>query len=151
MVHVEDLLYAGTEKFQKMFTAGSKDTRDFVYVGWHQHLRQCKKGTTLSQDKYIEKVGRPKMDKHWSRYGEEILDDKDQTTFRRMIGSSNWLTRNSRTRNIYNILWWPGKHQLANTFKKQGANCDRLRHVLSSGMVDMLFSSQFYSSIHRIK
>ena len=43
MVHVDNLLYAGTDKFQKniidqftkMFIAGSKDTRDFVYVGWH--------------------------------------------------------------------------------------------------------------------
>ena len=102
MVHVDDLIYAGTTRFQRkvigeftnMFTAGSQDHTDFVYVGWH--LRQSTEGITLSQDNYVEKVSKPDMDKLKDRDGEEVLNEEEQTNFRRMVGSINWLAMNTR-------------------------------------------------------
>ena len=46
--------------------------------------------------------------------------------------------RSSIDLGIYNIMWKPGKSQLADPFTKQGACCDRLRQALVSGHVDFM-------------
>ena len=42
------------DSFMKMFTVGSKEDTDFVYVGWHR--KQSRHSITISQDNYIKKV-----------------------------------------------------------------------------------------------
>ena len=60
LLHVDDLLYGGSDlfhrkvidSFMRMFTVGSKEDTDFVYVGWH--MKQSRHGITVSQDNYIK-------------------------------------------------------------------------------------------------
>ena len=47
--------------------------------------------------------------------------------------------RSSVEMGVYNIMWRPGKSQLADPLTKQGACCDRLRQALVSGHVDFGF------------
>ena len=102
LLHVDDLLYGGTELFHrrvmdgymKMFTVGSKEDTDFVYVGWH--LKQSSQGITVSQDNYIKKVDSPDMDRYSSRDGEEELNEEEQSHFRKLVGNINWLAMNTR-------------------------------------------------------
>jgi hypothetical protein len=102
LLHVDDLLYGGSDvfhrkvmdAFMKMFTVGSKEDTDFVYVGWH--LKQNNQGITVSQDNYTKKVGNPDMDKYRCRDGDDILDDEEQSHFRKLVGNINWLAMNTR-------------------------------------------------------
>ena len=48
------------DSFMRMFTVGSKEDTDFVYVGWH--MKQSRHGITVSQDNYIKKVDNPDME-----------------------------------------------------------------------------------------
>merc|ERR1711942_584819 len=82
LLHVDDLLYGGSDlfhrkiidSFMKMFTVGSKEDTDFVYVGWRMKL--SRHSITVSQDNYIEKVGNPDMGAYNRRDGEEMLKDE---------------------------------------------------------------------------
>ena len=102
LLHVDDLLYGGSDFFHRkvmdtftnMFTVGSKEDTDFVYVGWH--LKQSNQGITVSQDNYTKKVDNPDMDKYRCREGEDILDEEEQSHFRKLVGSINWLAMNTR-------------------------------------------------------
>lgn len=102
LLHVDDLLYGGSDFFHRkvmdaftnMFTVGSKEDTDFIYVGWH--LKQSNQGITVSQDNYTKKVDNPDMDKYRCREGEDILDEEEQSHFRKLVGSINWLAMNTR-------------------------------------------------------
>ena len=102
LLHVDDLLYGGSElfhrkviaSFMRMFTVGRKEDTDFVYVGWH--LKQCRQGITVSQDNYIKKVDSPDMEVYSGRDGEELLKEEEQSYFRKLVGNINWLAMNTR-------------------------------------------------------
>ena len=102
LLHVDDLLYGGSnlfhkkviDRFMEMFTVGSKDDTDFVYVGWH--MKQSKHSITVSQDNYIKKVENPDMAAYNKRNGEETLKDDEQSHFRKLVGNINWLAMNTR-------------------------------------------------------
>ena len=99
---MDDLLYGGSnlfhkkviDRFMEMFTVGSKDDTDFVYVGWH--MKQSKHSITVSQDNYIKKVENPDMGANNRRDGEEMLKDEEQSHFRKLVGNINWLAMNTR-------------------------------------------------------
>ena len=102
LLHVDDLLYGGSERFHKriidsfmkMFTVGSKEDTDFIYVGWH--MKQSRHSITVSQDNYIKKVENPDMGAYKRRDGEEMLQDEEQSHFRKLVGNINWLAMNTR-------------------------------------------------------
>ena len=50
----------------------------------------------MSQDNYIKKVDNQDMEKYRLRDGEEVLNDEEQSHFRKLVGNINWLAMKTR-------------------------------------------------------
>ena len=96
IIHVDDLLYAGTSCFEKdvieplhsIFSRGSKQIGCFTYIGIH--LKQLDdKSIVVDQARYTESLKKVEIDPH--RSPADPVSEKQRTSLRSAIGQLNWL------------------------------------------------------------
>lgn len=101
-LHVDDFLSAGTEEFTgtiipnilSIFQVGKSESRTFLYTGFQIDQRQD--GITLDQGDYVSRMELPTLSaERMLEKGADLLDH-ELTTYRRMVGSSNWVCRITR-------------------------------------------------------
>ncbi|KAL5015625.1 hypothetical protein ScPMuIL_007295, partial [Solemya velum] len=99
--HVDDFLHAGDEHFEKLmiklrerFSAGKVADSHFRYIGFT--VRQDDSGITLDQSEFMEKVKTGTVDPSRATKKHEVLDDKEQTLYRQLIGQLNWAVQGCR-------------------------------------------------------
>ena len=101
LTHVDDLLHgSGTEEFEerimkplkKKFVFGSEEETVFRYVG--MGVEQKEGAIIVNQDHYLETIEVPEMEKYSD--AKDLLSEKDQESFRGVVGKVGWLSNLSR-------------------------------------------------------
>lgn len=100
--HIDDFLHAGDGNFDRSvmgplrtrFIAGKVQDQNFSYVGFQ--IVQKEHGITLDMNEYVEGVEIPKVDIDRQKDKSDLLSSKEQTTFRSIIGSLNWIVQGVR-------------------------------------------------------
>ena len=101
-LHVDDFLSAGNIEFTvsiipkilSIFQVGKSETRTFLYTGFQ--IEQKRDGIILDQSDYVSRMELPTLSAERMLAKEAELTDKELTTYRGMVGSSNWVTRITR-------------------------------------------------------
>ena len=108
-VHVDDILYTGSEKFEKevikvlisRYVIGRVETDDFTFTGWS--LRQDDQGISLTQSHYLSQLELDKFEV-FSKLGDSdncVLPDALQELFRSAVGVIQWMVQVSRADKAY--------------------------------------------------
>ena len=101
-LHVDDFISAGTSHFcdiiiprvLSVFKVGKSEVNSFLYTGFQ--IQQGKRGITLNQSDYVSRIDIPVLDAARLLEKESDLEPKELTTYRMMVGSTNWVSRASR-------------------------------------------------------
>ena len=101
-LHVDDFLSAGNIEFTlevipkvlSIFQVGKSETRTFLYTGFQ--IDQKKDGITLDQGDYVARMELPTLSAERMLCKEADLSENELTTYRGIVGSSNWVTRITR-------------------------------------------------------
>ena len=99
-VHVDDILYCGTDLFfrlvienlGKTFQFGSESIQDFTYCGIQ--LSKIENGISLSQEKYIESLKEIVVPRIRSQ--NDLLSNTEYSEFRTVLGNLSWLAVTTR-------------------------------------------------------
>ena len=102
--HIDDLLYSGTDKFHRnviekvkqKYVIGSVEDTAMTFTGWQ--LKQTEEGIRLSQETYHEGIHLEPF-QHFSEFSakdEQILGENDQTLYRKLVGTLNWMSSTSK-------------------------------------------------------
>ena len=99
-VHVDDLLYAGTEEFHERiirsiidkFVIGRVESQLFTFTGWT--LQQQAGRISLTQDPYVEKLAARDLEvlNLAGKDGTLLLPEAGQQAYRSAVGALAWLT-----------------------------------------------------------
>ena len=97
--HVDDFLHAGDEhldsvmsKLRKHFSAGKVEEKCFDYIGFH--VIQDSGNIMIDHSGYMQKLDNKIIDP--KRAYMNVLNSKEQTAFRQMVGQLNWAVQGSR-------------------------------------------------------
>lgn len=98
--HVDDLIFGGTDEFhdeimkelEKRLKIGAVNKGKFKYLGIE--LEDNKGGISMSQNSYVNKKIR-EVDIRGRKF-DEVLIEEDQTKYRSLLGSLNWLAQHTR-------------------------------------------------------
>ena len=101
-LHVDDFISAGTKEFSNaiipkvlsIFQVGKSETNSFLYTGFQ--IKQGKTGITLDQSEYVARIEIPVLDAARLLEKDSELEPKELTTYRQMVGGTNWVTRATR-------------------------------------------------------
>ena len=101
IIHVDDLLYAGTTKFQDMmkkisqrFKISKSEQGAFRYIG--MDLSSNQNEINLSQKSYCSLVQMVKIDYERKKQTEKDLTEDEIKMYQSLLGKLNWLACNSR-------------------------------------------------------
>ena len=101
IIHVDDLLYAGTTKFQDMmkkisqrFKISKSEQGVFRYIG--MDLSSNQNEINLSQKSYCSLVQMVKIDYERKKQTEKYLTEDEIKMYQSLLGKLNWLACNSR-------------------------------------------------------
>lgn len=100
--HIDDFLHCGNTSFQEKvvdklctrFCAGSQQSEEFKYVGYQ--VVQKNGVISINQHDYIENAEIPQLQFNPGGGKEDVLSDKDVTSFRSMVGMLNWVVQSTR-------------------------------------------------------
>ena len=118
-IHVDDLLYGGTEEFEKeiikniekRLQIGSKEEKEFRYLGID--IKEESNGDiSLNQKDYVDR--KLQTEKILEKNNEKTLTEKDQTKYRSVLGKLNWLAQNTRPDLCYSVSKLGRNMQIAN-------------------------------------
>ena len=109
LVHVDDVLYGGTQYFEDTvikhlkttFTVGKVEESSFCFTGWD--ITQDEDGITMSQRRYQDQLDVDKFTP-LAEAGDnkELLSDVNQDLFRQGLGQLQWLSHNSMPQKAFN-------------------------------------------------
>jgi hypothetical protein len=104
VTHIDDFLFCGSEKFHKniiqkvlkRYVVGTLEDTALTFTGWQ--LKQTPDGITLTQEAYHQQMSLDKYDhmKIFTAKDTEILGESDQSLYRKMVGTLNWLITSSK-------------------------------------------------------
>ena len=104
LIHVDDCIFCGIDVFHRnvikpiteKYEISSEDIGDFTFTGWN--LQQSETGITISQNDYLSSVDFEKFSSLKNPPGNntDLLDNDQQVTFRRAVGTLGWLTHISK-------------------------------------------------------
>ena len=108
--HVDDFLHCGTQYFEnnvmkklrQHFQAGKVEGGQFKYVGFD--IFQSKEGIALDQGAYTENIENYQINPSRAMNKNQILDETEQTTFRKLVGRINWAVQGSRPDMAFELL-----------------------------------------------
>ena len=105
-VHVDDLSIAGTdsltssvlEVLRGVFSVGSEEREEYVFCGVHLECKRDDDGNvieiTLDQQKYIDEIAEISLKESTDRG--RLLNAKETTLYRGLIGALSWCTGQTR-------------------------------------------------------
>ena len=101
VTHIDDFLHCGNSLFLEKisnlcqrFLAGSQQEENFKYVGYQ--ISQTRESIMLSQHDYIAQMNIPEISAERKLMKEEKASDSEQSAFRAMVGSINWVVQSTR-------------------------------------------------------
>ena len=102
LIHVDDLLYAGTEKFlctiieqfKKKLKISREDSTAFQYLG--VSIRQTSEGIEMNQRSYVEGMKQDLLSKEAQANKERFVESEEISLFRHGIGQLGWVSSVSR-------------------------------------------------------
>ena len=109
-VHVDDVLYSGTLKFQKtvigsvlkVFKISRMDSGIFIHLGWS--VKQAEDSITVDQQSFAEKI-RPAIIPQTRKQSTDIkLSDEEKKIFQALLGKLLWLSGQTRPDLSYDVL-----------------------------------------------
>ena len=126
-LHVDDFISAGTHYFNmhvipgilSSFQVGKSETRSFLYTGFQ--IDQTQGGITLDQDDYVSRLVIPSLPAERLLHKENEMTPEELTTYRGMVGATNWVVRTSRPDLSYDMI------HLSTKFK--GGNIENLKEA----------------------
>ena len=99
--HVDDFLHAGDEhldsvmsKLRKRFSAGKVEEKCFDYIGFQ--VIQDSGNIMIDHSGYMQKLDNKIIDPKRAYMKHYVLNSKEQTAFRQMVGQLNWAVQGSR-------------------------------------------------------
>lgn len=107
--HVDDFLHAGDQRFEKLidklrerFSAGKMEEKTFKYIGFQ--IQQLSNKITLDHSNYINNMMNVTLDPGRAAEKNELLNEKEQTLYRKLIGQLNWAVQGSRPDMAYEMI-----------------------------------------------
>ena len=109
-VHVDDFISCGTPEFcnkilpkvLSAFQIGKLESHKFLYTGFNVVKRDNK--VTLDQKDYISRIEIPILNAERLLAKEDDITPKELTTYRHMVGCTNWVGRATRPDLNYDIV-----------------------------------------------
>ena len=107
--HVDDFLHAGDHRFEKLmeklrtrFSAGKVEEKTFKYIGFQ--VEELQNSIVLDHSNYIDNLKNVTLDPGRASQKNELLNEKEQTLFRQLIGQLNWAVQGSRPDMAYEMI-----------------------------------------------
>ena len=112
-VHVDDISIAGTdslissvlEALHSVFSVGSEKREEYVFCGVHLECKRDDDGNlieiTLDQQKYIDEIAEISLEESTDRG--RLLNAKETTLYRGLIGAVSWCTGQTRPDFSYSV------------------------------------------------
>lgn len=108
--HIDDFLHGGISSFQnsvmkplrQRFIAGKLVEGEFKYVGFQ--IAQNNEGIVLNQFDYIESISIPVISHGRLAQKRSVLNVNEQTLFRSLVGSLNWIVQGSRPDLAFDLI-----------------------------------------------
>ena len=102
VTHVDDVLHAGNDMFEKKvmkplkdsFKFGTEEEIEFRYVGLH--MKQSSSGISVDQDHYVNNLEEPTMNGVKNLKVTDVLSETDQTEFRSAVAKLSTIAYTSR-------------------------------------------------------
>ena len=109
-VYVDDLLWAGTCKFENMviqkltnlFLIGSSDTGSFKYIGLNLKNTE-KQGITIDQFDYASSLAHISVSCERSAKKSSALSENEKVEYRSLIGQLNWIGTQTRPDILFDV------------------------------------------------
>ena len=109
IAHVDDFLWAGTERFQQSvimklkqtFTISTENAASFTYVGIE--LQKTDEGIYVAQKKYLEELTEIEIHSDRRKEKESPINEDERKLLRSAIGKLNWLATQTRPDLSYDV------------------------------------------------
>ena len=109
IIHVDDFMYSGTDKFHAIviqhlkttFKISKESCSPFKYVGID--IFQDEHGLYLSQESYAKELDKINIEIAKDEEKSRPVTDKEKTLFRKLLGRLNWLSTQTRPDIAYEV------------------------------------------------